>query len=130
MLHLLVGLLCLVLLAFLLAEFFIVFLLPRRINRDPAIARGILRTLWIPWRASARFLSRDTADTMLGIFGPLGLIAVLVLLSVGAMLCFTGLYWAVSTKLGGTRVAGLGSDLYFSAGAFVSATTPSVPSAG
>src|SRR6185437_6898823 len=31
-----VGLLCLVVLAFLMAEFFIVFLLPRRVNRDPA----------------------------------------------------------------------------------------------
>lgn len=46
--HLLIGLISLVLLAFLLAEFFIVFLLPRRVKRDPAIARAILRTLWIP----------------------------------------------------------------------------------
>ena len=56
--RLLIGLLAAVLLAFLLAEFFIVFLLPRRVNRDPAIARGILRTLWIPWRAGARPRSR------------------------------------------------------------------------
>ncbi|HKO28829.1 MAG TPA: hypothetical protein VJU80_15325, partial [Solirubrobacteraceae bacterium] len=53
MLRLVVGLLCLVLLAFLLAEFFIVFLLPRRVKRDPAIARVILRTVWIPWRGTA-----------------------------------------------------------------------------
>ena len=58
MLHLVVGLLSLVALAFLLAEFFIVFLLPRRVNRDPAIARAILRTFWIPWRAGARRLHR------------------------------------------------------------------------
>jgi hypothetical protein len=127
MLRLLVGLISLVLLAFLLAEFFIVFLLPRRVDRDPALARGILRILWIPWRASARLLPRRASDTMLGIFGPLGLLAILVLLSVGTILCFTGLHWAVSTRLGSPRVADFGGDLYFSAGAFVSATNPATP---
>ncbi|MBV9808336.1 MAG: hypothetical protein JO286_14190 [Solirubrobacterales bacterium] len=47
MLPLLVGLLCLVALAFLLAEFFIVFLLARRVDRDPAIAR-------LHWAVSTR----------------------------------------------------------------------------
>ena len=92
--HLLIGVISLVLLAFLLAEFFIVFLLPRRVRRDPAIARGILRVLWIPWRAGARLMPRGAADTMLGIFGPLGLVAILLLLSSGAIVCFAGLHWA------------------------------------
>jgi hypothetical protein len=128
--RLIVGLLSAVLLAFLLAEFFIVFLLPRRVNRDPAIARGVLRTLWIPWRAGAGLLPRTAADTMLGIFGPFGLIAILVLLSAGAVVCFAGLHWGVSTKLGSPHRADFGSDLYFSAGAFVSATTPATPTGG
>ena len=97
--HLLIGVISLVLLAFLLAEFFIVFLLPRRVRRDPAIARGILRVLWIPWRAGARLMPRGAADTMLGIFGPLGLVAILLLLSSGAIVCFAGLHWAVSTQI-------------------------------
>ncbi|MBV9604934.1 MAG: hypothetical protein JO027_07500 [Solirubrobacterales bacterium] len=126
----LVGLLSLVALAFMLAEFFIVFLLPRRVNRDPAIARGILRVLWIPWRAAAGFLPRDAADTMLGIFGPFGLIAILLLLSSGAIVSFAGLHWAVSTRLGSPRVADFGNDLYFSAGAFFSATNAATPTGG
>jgi hypothetical protein len=81
--RLLVGLICLVLLGFLLAEFFIVFLLPRRVRRDPAIARGILRVLWVPWRAGAGLLPRAAADTVLGFFGPLGLLAILAMLSSG-----------------------------------------------
>lgn len=89
-----------VLLAFLLAEFFIVFLLPRRVKRDPAIARAILRILWVPWRASARRLPTRAADTMLGVFGPFGLVAILGLLSAGVILCYTGLYWAASVHLG------------------------------
>jgi hypothetical protein len=126
----LIGVIALVGLAFLLAEFFIVFLLPRRVRRDPAIARGVLRALWIPWRAGARLLPRGAADTMLGIFGPLGLLAILLLLSSGVILCFAGLHWAVSTALGSHHVAGFGSDLYFSAGAFFSATNPSTPLGG
>ena len=130
MLRLVVGLLSLVALAFVLAEFFIVFLLPRRVNRDPAIARGVLRILWIPWRATAGLLPRDAADTMLGIFGPFGLVAILLLLSAGAIVAFAGLHWAVSTQLGAHRPADFGSDLYFSAGAFFSATTPAAPAGG
>lgn len=130
MLRLVVGLLCLVLLAFLLAEFFIVFLLPRRVKRDPAIARAILRTLWVPWRGMASALPTRSADTMLGFFGPFGLVAILGLLSAGVTLCYAGLYWAASTRLGGAHPAAFTEHLYFSAAAFVSATTTSVPSAG
>lgn len=130
MLRFVVGLFCLVLLGFLLAEFFIVFLLPRRVNRDPAIARGVLRILWIPWRATATLLPKEAADTMLGIFGPLGLLAILLLLSSGAILSFAGLHWAVSTRLGSHHVAGFEDVLYFSAGAFFSATNPATPIGG
>jgi hypothetical protein len=129
--HVVVGLLCLSVLAFLLAEFFTVFLLPRRVRRDPAIARGILRMLWVPWRAAAGLLPRAAADTALGIFGPLGLLAILAMLSAGVILCYSGLHWAVSTHLGsGRHRADFGDDLYFSAGAFTSATNPSTPTGG
>jgi hypothetical protein len=128
--RLIVGLICLVVLAFLLAEFFIVFLLPRRVKRDPAIARAMLRTLWVPWRAGAGRLPTRAADTMLGVFGPFGLVAILGLLSAGVIICYTGLFWAGSVRLGAVHPASFGGYLYFSAGAFVSATTPSAPSGG
>jgi hypothetical protein len=128
--RLILGLISLVLLAFLLAEFFIVFLLPRRVKRDPAIARAILRTLWVPWRAGAGRLPTRAADTMLGVFGPFGLVAILGLLSGGVILCYAGLYWADSSHLGASHPAPFGDCLYFSAGAFVSATTPLNPSGG
>jgi hypothetical protein len=67
---------------------------------------------------------------MLGIFGPLGLIAILLPLSAGAILCFTGLHWAVSTHLGSRQAADFGNDLHFSAGAFFSATSPATPTGG
>ena len=70
--HVVVGILCCALLAVLLVEYFVVFLLPRRVKRDPAIARGLLRSMWIPWRATASRLPPVAADTMLGVYGPLG----------------------------------------------------------
>ena len=87
---------------------------------------AILRTLWIPWRAGASLLRREAADTMLGIFGPLGLVAILGLLSIGVVLCYTGLYWATSTHVGAAHPGSFGDCLYFSAGAFVSAAPRSV----
>jgi hypothetical protein len=69
-------------------------------------------------------------DTTLGIFGPFGLIAILLLLSAGAVFCFAGLHWAGSTRLGSPHRADFGNDLYFSASAFVSATNPATPTGG
>jgi hypothetical protein len=125
--HVVVGILCCALLAVLLVEYFVVFLLPRRVKRDPAIARGLLRSMWIPWRAAASRLPRVAADTMLGVYGPLGLLTVLGTLSLGVVLSFAGLHWAVSTNLGEQHAAGFLQDLYYSAGTFVSASTPEAP---
>jgi hypothetical protein len=122
-----VGILCIALLVLLLVEYFVVFLLPRRVKRDPAIARGLLRSLWIPWRAAALRLPPVAADTMLGVYGPFGLLTVLGTLSIGVVLCFAGLHWAFSTDLGGGHAAGFWQDLYYSAGTFVSASTPEAP---
>jgi hypothetical protein len=76
---------CVVVAAVLLSEFFVVFLLPRRVKRDPRLARGALRTLWKPWQWVARRLPRTAEDTMLGVFGPLGLLAILGILSIGVI---------------------------------------------
>ncbi len=65
--HVAIGVLCVVLLVVLLTEFFIVFLLPRRVKRDPRLARGTLRALWRPWQWVARRLPRTAEDTTLGV---------------------------------------------------------------
>ena len=72
-----------ILIALMLSEFFVTFMLPRRVRRDPRIARGFLRALWRPWRAFARRLSPSTADTVLGFFGPLGLVTQLLVWTIG-----------------------------------------------
>src|SRR2546421_7344946 len=97
--HVVVGLVCLALIAVLLAEFFVVFLLPRRVKRDPRIARRVFAGLWRPWRAIAVRTSSVAADTMLGLFGPLGLLTLLAAVTLGVILGFSGLHWANSTHL-------------------------------
>jgi hypothetical protein len=120
----LVGLLSFALIAMMLAEFFVVFLLPRRVKREPRIARQFILALWRPWRAVAGRLPRVAADTVLGIFGPLSLLVVLAVLSFGLILGFAGLHWANHSNLDGPGGIGFGDDLYFSTGSFLSASTP------
>lgn len=124
----LIAVLALALLALLLAEFFSTFLLPRRVKRDPRIARGILRTVWRPWRALADKLPPRAADTALGIYGPLGLLLILAVLALGVIISYAALYWAASVHLGSPHArSAFGDYLYFSGGAFFSASTPSEP---
>ena len=123
--HLVVGAISLALIALLLAAFFVTFLLPRRVKRDPRIARRVFGALWWPWRAIATRVPPIASDTMLGLFGPLGLLAILGALSVGVILGFSGLHWANGSHFGtgAGPAATFGGDLYFSAGAFFSAST-------
>jgi len=99
----------------LLSEFFVTFMLPRRVRRDPRIARRFNRLLWRPWRAFARGLSPATADTMLGLFGPLALLLELAVWVIGLMIGYGLLEWAVAG--GSVSDSFLGSSgLFLSAG--------------
>ena len=106
-----VGILGLALIALMLAEFFVAFMLPRRVKRDPRIARGIYRAVWRPWRAAGRALGPVAGDTVLGLFGPFALLLELVVWAAGLMLGFACVEWG-----GGRRF-----DFAFSAGTFLSA---------
>ena len=104
----------LILIALMLSEFFVTFLLPRRVRRDPRIARGLLRGLWKPWRAFARRLSPSSADTVLGFFGPLALLSQLLVWTIGLIIGFALLEWATVGR-------GFAHGLLFSSGLFLSA---------
>jgi hypothetical protein len=106
-----VGLVGAVVIALMLAEFFVAFLLPRRVRRDPRIARGIYRAIWRPWRALARRLQPVAADTLLGFFGPLALLLELAVWVLGLVIGFACLQWA----------GGGSFSVAFSAGTFLSA---------
>src|SRR5665213_4233120 len=99
-----------------LAEIFLTFLLPRRVKRDPKIVRSVFDFAWRPWRWMARRMPPQAADTMLGIFGPFGVLLNLVLWVAAMMLGYACLLWASGSHLGPLHTTvGFGDDLYFSA---------------
>lgn len=115
--RILVGVLGGLLVTAMLVEIFVAFVLPRRVKRDPRLVRTVFAYGWWPWRRVARRLPPQAADTMLGIYGPLGLIVNLVLWVALMMLGYACLQWGAGSHLGTGRhdVVDFGSDLYFSA---------------
>jgi len=107
-----VGLVGALLVVLMLAEFFVAFLLPRRVKRDPRIARGVYQAVWKPWRAAARRMQPIAADALLGYFGPLALVLELAVWVFGLIAGYACLEWA-----GGGRFS-----LDVSAGTFLSAS--------
>jgi hypothetical protein len=117
--RILVGVLGGLLVVAMLLEIFVAFLLPRRVKRDPKLVRTVFAYFWRPWRRVARMLPFQAGDTMLGIYGPLGLVLNLVLWVAMLMLGYACLLWAGGSHLGpapGPRgVVDFGNDLYFAA---------------
>jgi hypothetical protein len=99
-----------------LVEIFVAFLLPRRVKRDPVIVRSVFNYAWLPWRRLARALPAQAADTMLGLYGPFGLLLNLVLWVTAMMFGYACLQWAAGSHLGPMHHSvSFGNDLYFSA---------------
>jgi len=116
------------LIVLLLSEFFVAFMLPRRVRRDPRIARRLIGLLWSPWRAFSRRFAAATADTMLGLFGPLALLFELFVWVIGLMIGYGLLEWAVAGGSFGDRVL-LSSGLFLSAGSTGGSRSRGSPSA-
>jgi hypothetical protein len=110
------GIVGVALIPLLLSEFFVTFLLPRRVKRDPRIARGLNRLLWRPWMRIARRLHPAAADTFLGLFGPLALLVQLFVWVLGLLIAYGLLEWAVAGGAFTDRVLS-SSGLFLSAGA-------------
>ena len=110
--RILVGILGGLLVAVMLTEFFVAFLLPRRVKRDPRFARGIYEAVWKPWRAIARRLKPIQEDAVLGYFGPLALLLELAVWVFGLVVGYACLQWA----------GGGPFSLDVSAGTFLAAT--------
>lgn len=119
----LVAIAAITLIAVMLFEFFVSFLLPQRVRREARFARTILVGLWGAWRWCAGRLRGNAAETWLGFFGPVGLVTMLGTWVVGLIVGFAALQWSLDAHLvapGGPTIA---DDLYYSAGTFFSAAT-------
>ncbi|HEY5479064.1 MAG TPA: hypothetical protein VIJ84_05570 [Gaiellaceae bacterium] len=111
-----------------LAEFFVAFLLPRRVRREPRIARMILVAGWRVWRFVARRLPARSGDTMLGFYGPLLLLFAIAIWALALIFGFALLQWAGGSHIVRGGGGGFDDDLFFSAGGFLSASMQLTPS--
>jgi hypothetical protein len=122
--RILVGAIGGALVALMLLEIFVAFLLPRRVKRDPKLVRSVFTYAWRPWRRLARMLPAQAADTMLGVYGPFGLILNLVLWVFAMMFGYACLQWAGGSHLGpGGQAVGFGDSLFFSAASMAATGT-------
>jgi len=128
--RILVGVLGGAIVALMLLEIFLSFLLPRRVKRDPQLARRVAIYAWRPWRWVARRLPDQVGDTLLGMYGPFGLLLDLAIWAAALMLGYACLQWAGGSHLLGARGADFGQDLYFSAATFASSGTAGLASHG
>jgi hypothetical protein len=92
----LVAVLGALLVVLMVGEFFVTFMLPRRVRRELGIARGLDWILWRSWRMFARRLQPAGADSLLGFFGPLALLMQLAVWAVGSVIGFGLIEWAIA----------------------------------
>jgi hypothetical protein len=102
-------------------EIFVAFLLPRRVKRDPRLVRTIFVYGWRQWRRISALMPERAADTMLGIYGPLGLIVNLIVWLSLLILGYACLQYGGGSHLAGPggHVVDFGNDVYFSAATMV-----------
>ena len=116
-----VGILAAALIFVILWEAFETIILPRRVSRRVRLTRYFYLLIWKPWAAAARAVKkRKRREALLGYFGPLSLLLLLVFWGLGLMFGFALLQWSAGSVLAAQdgRPSDLWTDLYMSATTF------------
>lgn len=119
--RILVGILAAALIVVILWEAFETIILPRRVSRRIRLTRLFYVSTWKPWSAVARAVkNRKRRESLLGYFGPLSLLLLLVFWGCGLMLGFALLQWASGSQLiaQDSRPSDFWTDLYMSCTTF------------
>jgi len=75
-------------------------ILPRRVTRRFRLTRFFYQTVWAPWSALARSLRNSKRrEKVLGLFGPLSLLMLLVLWALGLILGYAIVLWSLNATL-------------------------------
>jgi hypothetical protein len=102
-------------------EAFETIILPRRVSRRFRLTRAFYIVSWKPWAKVAKSIrNRKRRDRLLGYFGPLSLLMLIVFWGIGLMIGYGLLQWSLSSSLttqGGNPV-GFWMDLYMSGTTF------------
>ena len=117
----LVGIVGVLLIAIGLWDVFETIVLPRRVTRRVRLTRLFYRSTWKPWSVIARTIEKKhkRREIFLSIFGPLSLLALLLVWAVTVVFGFAMVHWAIGSRIEaiGAR-AGFFTDLYYSGTTF------------
>src|SRR5881392_3910951 len=99
--HWIVALAGLLLIIGVLWDVFEAIVLPRRVTRRFRITRAFYRITWIPWAAFASAIhTKKKREIILSIFGPLSLLALLIVWAVSLVFGFAMVHWALGSRIG------------------------------
>lgn len=109
-----------VLILVVLGDAFETIVLPRRVTRRVRLARLFFRFTWLPWSALVQWISSGKRrETSLSFYGPLSLLALLMVWATGLIFGFAILQWANGSAIDSAKShPGFGTDLYFSGTTF------------
>jgi hypothetical protein len=117
----LIGIIGVLLIATGLWDVFETIVLPRRVTRRVRLTRLFYRVTWKPWFLIAHTIEKKhkRREIFLSIFGPLSLLALLMVWAVTVVFGFAMVHWAIGSRIGavGTR-SGFFTDLYYSGTTF------------
>jgi hypothetical protein len=115
--NLAVGVLAVILILVILLEAFETIILPRRVSRRFRLTRVFYLAIWKPWSGIARAVSnRKRREALLGYFGPMSLLLLLVFWGAGLMIGFALLQWSAGSQIAAQdgRPSDFWTDLYMS----------------
>jgi ABC-type multidrug transport system fused ATPase/permease subunit len=116
---LLIGLAGFILIVVVLWDVFETIVLPRRVTRRFRLTRFFYRVVWAPWATIGRRMHRSKKrETFLSIFGPLSLLALLVLWAASLVVGFALLHGAFGSHISTSGPSGFFTDLYYSGTTF------------
>src|SRR5947208_13420371 len=116
----LIGIIGFLLIVTVLWDVFETFVLPRRVTRRVRLTRLFYRFTWAPWWRIARTIRKKRRQEMLlGIYGPLSLLALLTVWAATVVVGFALVHFALGSGIGHiTEHSGFFTDLYYSGTTF------------
>jgi len=114
------GIFGVLLIAGILWDVFETIVLPRRVTRRIRPTRLFYRFTWAPWRAvAAAIKNKKRREIVLGVYGPLSILALLTFWAWSVIAGFALMHWAIGSRIGPTDHPGsLLTDLYYSGTTF------------
>jgi len=115
----LIGIIGVLLIITVLWDVFETIVLPRRVTRRVRLTRLFYQFTWAPWWRIARTIRKKRRQEMLlGIYGPLSLLALLTVWAASVVVGFAAVHFALGSGIGHITEHSFFTDLYYSGTTF------------